>query len=204
MSISPLFATAIGSMFLVAGTVLLLRKRLLTGLLVLGVWALSMAGFVFAWLAAYMYFFTEGGNREAPYVFFPVLFILASLLFLAIALSRAYRNTRVMSSFRNILKSIPWLLIYLIVVVAVHGITIAAAIGSGGLVLVVLWYDAALPLFIPGFFVGAGCLYYVLITPSQPAQRQRLVTLSFAAAAVVLPFYEWYLLSTLPSGWQGR
>jgi hypothetical protein len=96
-------------------------------------------------------------------------------------------------------KHFPWLLAYLVVVLLAHVLTIQLATERGGLVLVGIWFYAALLLFIPGFIIGAIYVFGAITHVQYP-----VLHLLFGLAAVALPLYEWQLLQTLPSGWGGR
>ena len=195
----PLIATVVGSIFLASSTVMLLQKRLLNGFWVFGIWAINIAAFVLAWAGVYAYFFTQADARNIAYVAYSNFFASGSIVLLAVALAKRFSETKTVADLRDLLKSIPWVLIYLIVVVAAHGLTIWSAITEGGLVLFLYWWILALPLFIPGFFVGIGFTVHTL----RAQLRHRAVRMTFGLAAVALPFWEWYLLATLPSGYGG-
>jgi hypothetical protein len=88
----------------------------------------------------------------------------------------------------------------MLVVVVMHVLTIAVSAKQGAIALFAFWYYAALPLFVPGFFAGALCLFRGLTRATDPYRALRL---SLGAAALILPVYEIYLLLTLPSGYGG-
>jgi ABC-type transport system involved in cytochrome c biogenesis permease component len=91
--------------------------------------------------------------------------------------------------------SIDWAYVYMSLVAAGHVGAIAAGFAGGGLVMFLVLYVLALPLFIPGFLVGVYCL-----ANAAKGNRARLF---LALAVVALPIYEWHLLGTLKSGWAG-
>ncbi len=90
-------------------------------------------------------------------------------------------------------------LAFLLVVVSAHVATIWGAFATGSLVIGLMWIYLALPLFIPGFVIGLCLLWPGL--GGKPLYRAARIVLGIAAVA--LPFYEWYLLTTLRSGYLG-
>src|SRR5258706_15721952 len=99
-------------------------------------------------------------------------------------------------------RRVPWATLFigfLLVVAAAHGFTVWLGVKEGGLVLVACWYYLAIPVFIPGFFVGAYILY-AGVTQRVPYRALRV---ALGMAALAMPSYEWYLLGSLPSGWKG-
>ena len=97
------------------------------------------------------------------------------------------------------LRWVRGLLGYLVVVVGVHGLTVYAGKVDGGLEIVAIWFFLAIPLFIPGFVIGAYFLCTGIVRPAS----YRVLRIALGAMAIALPVYEWHLLGVLPSGWRG-
>jgi uncharacterized membrane protein len=90
-------------------------------------------------------------------------------------------------------KKFPWLLVYLLVVIIVH---IFALLDGTRMGIVIFWYVAGLPLFIPGIIVG---LVYVFVPMRH--LKYRLLRLLTGLAAVLLPVWEALVMRQLPTGW---
>ena len=90
-------------------------------------------------------------------------------------------------------------LAFLLIVALAHVVVIWGAMRKGGLVIVLMWLYLALPLFIPGFVVGL----YFLLTGMAGRLSFRAARIVLGLGVVAFPFYEWYLLDALPSGWRG-
>ena len=92
-------------------------------------------------------------------------------------------------------RRVKWSLAYLALVVLAHAFLVASGLQKGALVVLLGWYFAGLPLFLPGFFLGLAAVSWAF---RDAALRPAKILLG--VFAVTAPLLEWLLMSGLLHG----